>query len=131
MVTVKRKIAASYATAGKKAKHSDFVSYSVKEIDGEQYEYLEDDQYMVSSIDGAAFVEYDEVSSSYEPPKEVAKKAAESNKKTYARSSKTLEAKPAPVEKNSKVVKMTAAKIQQLKKEGKIVLKDGNLVMKS
>lgn len=109
------------------------MSYEVKELDNESYEYLDNEQYvMTSDIDGAGFVEYEEVES-YEPPAKapealITKKPIKKIVKEEIKKAATIQTKKVPVK--PQVIRMSPAKIEQLKKEGKIEMRDGNLVMR-
>lgn len=132
----------------KKSKNTEVISYDLEEIEEEQFEFLSEDQYVVSSdIGGAAFVEYEEANPTFDQPKSsrssTVKKALsdEVKRKTYTRSSRDTSQKPAvdpkikQQTKSSPViverVKMSQAKIEQLKKEGKIKIVNGEMLMKS
>lgn len=91
----------------------------------ENFEEDYSDQFIVSDIDGAAFVEYEEIAAEdYERAKPAPKQKAEAAK-TYSRVVK--EEKTAP-----QVRKMSRLEIEQLKKEGKIeILPNGEMRMKT
>lgn len=120
----------------------DLIAYDLEDIEeDEQFEFLNEDQYIVSDAGGAAFVEYEEADPSFDQPKssKTPSGSGDSIRKTYTRStrevqkpaveSKKLQTKPTPVK--IERVKMSQAKIEQLKKEGKIRIVNGEMLMKS
>lgn len=140
----KRKVdEAANKSITKKTKNNEMISYAIQEIDNDNFEFLNDDRMVISDISGAAFVEYEEVETSYDEPESLAKpviKQADPKRKTYARSSKEIKPQPQPSAAAVQVkklpakverVKMSQAKIEQLKKEGKIKIVNGEMIMKS
>lgn len=114
----------------KRMKSDDLITYDIKEIDNENYEYLDEEQSL------AAFVEYEEVEQTYEPtvkPPERpsrsfdARKAYHKNQKDFKKPT-VSESKKLPTKQT--VVKMSPSKIEQLKREGKIEVRDGNMIMR-
>lgn len=111
--------------ASKRVKE-DTITYDLKEIDSSQYEYLDEEQII---SDGAAFVEYEEIESEYvQQSKSVQPKRTTRASEAGKKSTSPVQPKPLPMK--PKVIKMTQARIEQLKKEGKIEMKDGNLMMR-
>ena len=122
-VAKKRKIDEPARKSGRKKNDSETISYNIQETDGEYFEFLADER----EIGGAAFVEYEEVDTSYVQPASPAKpvvKLEDPKRKTYAAPAKKM---PTKVER----VKMSQSEIEQLKKEGKIKVVNGQMVMKS
>lgn len=124
----------------KRSKNNDDIAYDLEEIEEENFEYLSEDQFIVSNVDGAAFVEYEEAEPPLDHPKSskssssfVRSSLDDAKRKTYAKISR--EAQKLPVEAKKPViverVKMSQAKIEQLKKEGKIKIVNGEMLMKS
>lgn len=134
----KRKNIKSESIATKKSKSTEYIEYDVQDIADADYQVYGEDHFIVGTeIDGPAFVEYEEVGEPFVQPevpsKIVAKlestktytRAAQSEKKP-AEPAKKLPTKPVKIER----VKMTSAKIAQLKKEGKIKMVNGEMVVK-
>lgn len=128
----KRKNNSESSKTSKKARPQEDIITYIQEID-----FLGDD-YVESEVDGAAFVEYEEI----EPDEKMGSdtqhlsvKHSGARKKSFGKSS-TEEKKTEPAEKPAKTlvkqgrVRMSAAKVEQLKKEGKIKLVNGELMMK-
>lgn len=121
----------------KKGKRQDSVSFDIQEIESEQFEFLNDEKFEITEINSQEFVEYEEIDQSLEAPSP--SKLEEPKRKTYAakiskgagvaRQLPTVPAKKLPVKVER--VKMSQAKIEQLKKEGKIKIINGEMIMKS
>lgn len=117
-----------------KKKEKDEEIVRTYEMD-ENYEEDYSDQYIVNDIDGASFVEYEEIAEDdYEPaakatkPTQIVKTVATTptTQKTYSRVPKEEKTMPIVTQKMSRV------KIEQLKKEGKIeILPSGEMRMKT
>lgn len=136
----KRKNIKPERNAPKKAKSVEYIEYDAQDNAEADYQVYGEDHFIVGTeIDGPAFVEYEEVGESFaqpDIPSKVAAKSNESNAKTYTRAAqpekksaepaKKLPTKPVKVER----VKMSSAKIAQLKKEGKIKMVNGEMVAK-
>lgn len=101
----------------------------------ETYEEDYSDQYIVNDMEGASFVEYEEIAEEdYEQPvKQPAKTLPVRSQRVYSRlKEEKIEAKKAkPAVAKTPTVKKTRAEIEQLKKEGKIeILPNGEMRMK-
>lgn len=124
-VAKKRKNSDKVESAGKKMK--DDIIYDMREIDSNQYEYLDEEQCIIP--DGAAFVEYEEIEPDYVAPVKVPP-SKRTTRASDGVKQKAPEVQHKPLPTRTKTVKMTPARIEQLKKEGKIEEKDGNLIMR-
>ncbi|CRL01019.1 CLUMA_CG014160, isoform A [Clunio marinus] len=136
------------STQSSTKRKSSMVTLNAKEISVHDYEFLDDEQFEAAQIEEAAFVEYEEVTS-YDPPPKLQKlsvnvkkssaKANETPKANVGRSSSSkVKVKKEPdvipdkkLPMKQKVLKMSQAKIEQLKKQGKIIMKDGNWMMRA
>lgn len=131
----KRRNDSGSSKTAKKQRHEDVEEaiYDIQEID-----FLADN-YVESEVEGAAFVEYEEfepipkIDSDVQP---LSVKHAGANKKSYGKSS-SEDKKTEPAKKLTKPtakverVRMSAVKIAQLKKEGKIKMVNGEMMMKT
>lgn len=126
--------------SAKKSKNNEMISYSIHEIEDKNFEFLTEEEFVVSDIGGVSFVEYEEIDPHLDQPASPAKPVAkpeEAKRKTYSRSSKETKPPAQPISPAKKLpvkierVKMTQAKIEQLKKEGKIKIVNGEMVMKT
>lgn len=120
-----------------KKQKADIIEFDVEEVDEDQYyEYINDEQF-IAEESGAGFVEYEEVREEVvAKPKTL---PVDKFKKTYTRNPKP-DQKPSTKVKlsastvkpvRSEKVRMTQDKIEQLKKEGKIQIVNGEMIMKA
>lgn len=135
----KRKTNDGPVKSGSKRAKSDLIIYEEAAENEQLIEFVTpEDEYMVSEIDGAAFVEYDEVDACFDLPSKVdsPKKTLETTRKSYSRVAAKKQLPASPVKTPPKLptverLKMSKAKIEQLKKEGKIKVVNGELRMKT
>jgi hypothetical protein len=129
----KRKIAPKVKSPAKKKVEED-VEYEINEGYEEDYS----DQYIVNDMEGAAFVEYEEIAEEeFEPVKPPVKAVPVPVRpqRVYSRirEEKVVEKKPKqlPTKNQAPTVRKTRAEIEQLKKDGKIeILPNGEMRMK-
>lgn len=146
----------TYGPRKRKAPASEKKDPSNLEFDDNEYLMLNEDQLIGSEIEGAAFVEYEEVEEIIEPKEKVAKIKTESEdfvitktktkpgmeRRSYAKATppakkhvvvkkEPLPVKTLPIRSHVKVqkVKMSAAEVERLKKAGKIKVVNGEMIM--
>jgi uncharacterized C2H2 Zn-finger protein len=128
----KRKITQKVKSPAKKKVEED-VEYEINEGYEEDYS----DQYIVNDMEGASFVEYEEIAEEeFEPVKPAVKAIPVSVRpqRVYSRiKEEKIEKKPKqlPTKNQTPTVRKTRAEIEQLKKDGKIeILPNGEMRMK-
>lgn len=129
-VAKKRKISEKQIKVSVTKKEEVDAGYEIQEINDEEYDYS--NQFIVSDMDGASFVEYEEIAEEdYEQPAKSPQKVKTIALRTSAKE-KTSPTKKKPEPVRAQTVRKTRSEIEQLKKEGKIeILPNGEMRMKS